>query len=202
MTLASTDNRHLIMFARWPEQGQTKTRLIPALGAEGAARLARKLTEYTATQVRALACTATVHGTGASADAMAQWLSMPCILQISGDLGARMHAAIAQAHAGGSRRIILTGSDCPGLTSAILKDAFSALNSHDVVLGPAADGGYYLIGMRSPQPHLFDNMRWSHAQVLHDTLARLDGLRHHLLAVLHDIDTPDDLIHLPPDLMP
>ncbi len=202
MTLASADDRHLILFARWPEPGHTKTRLIPALGAAGAAKLAKQLTEQAAQQIRALHCPATVHGTGFDADRISQWLGMPCVLQVEGDLGARMHAAITKAYATGSTRIILAGSDCPGLSTAILAQGFDALQNHDVVLGPAADGGYYLIGMREPQPQLFAQMHWSHARVLADTLTRLDDLSHFLLPMLHDIDTPADLAYLPPDFQP
>jgi uncharacterized protein len=197
MTLASLDDRHLILFARYPLPGTTKTRLIPALGPDGAAQLAKQLTEYALAQAQACDCPFDVFGTGASMDDMAQWLGVPCLVQSVGDLGDRMAHAIAQVFDRGARRILLMGSDCPGLTSDILADAFEALRLHDVVLGPAADGGYYLIGMRQPQPQLFDQMQWSHAQVLEQTLARLDGLAHYLLPILHDIDTPDDLKHLP-----
>jgi uncharacterized protein len=197
MTLASFDDRHLILFARYPRPGTTKTRLVPALGPGGAAQLATQLTEYTLAQVRACGCPFDVFATGASMADMAQWLGVTCAAQSTGDLGERMAHAITQIYDRGARRILLIGSDCPDLTANILAAAFDALRLHDVVFGPAADGGYYLIGMRQPQPQLFDQMQWSHAKVLEQTLARLGDLTHHLLPILHDIDTPDDLKHLP-----
>jgi uncharacterized protein len=202
MTLASADDRHLILFARWPAPGLTKTRLIPKLGAIGAAQLAKQLTEYAARLAKQLVCAATVCSTGASCADMTQWLGLPSVPQVDGDLGARMQAAFAHIFAKGARRIILMGSDCPGLTADILRAGFAALEQHDVVLGPAADGGYYLIGLREPQPQLFDAMQWSHADVLRDTLARLGTLTYALLPRLHDIDTPDDLVHLPHGFLP
>jgi uncharacterized protein len=201
MTLASLDDRHLILFARYPVPGTTKTRLVPALGEEAAALLAKKLTEFTLVEAGCCQCPLTVYGTGAAVDQMTQWLGVDCALQGSGDLGERMASAIAQIHNRGAQRILLIGSDCPGLTTQILADGFEALNQHDVVLGPAADGGYYLIGMRAPQPILFAHMEWSHAGVLDQTIARLAGLTHYLLPTLHDIDVPDDLKYLPPGFL-
>jgi uncharacterized protein len=198
MALAKLDDRQLILFARYPLPGTTKTRLVPTLGPDGAAQLAKHLTEYTLAQVQACGCPFKVFGTGGSVEDLTQWLGVACLAQTTGDLGARMTHAIAQIYDGGARRIVLIGSDCPGLTSTILNDAFEALSLHDVVFGPAADGGYYLVGMRELQPQLFDQMQWSHDKVLEQTLARLDGLSHYLLPILHDIDTPDDLKHLPP----
>jgi uncharacterized protein len=201
MTLASADDRHLILFARLPLAGATKTRLIPALGPAGAAQLAKRLTEHAAEQARAVGCLATVNGTGGSAAQIVQWLGLPCTLQVEGDLGARMHAAMRAAYASGAARILLIGSDCPGLTADILLQGFEALTTQDVVFGPAVDGGYYLIGLRAPQPQLFEGMAWSHNQVLHDTIARLGRLTYALLPTLHDIDTPDDLALLPPSFL-
>jgi uncharacterized protein len=198
MTLASLDDRHLIVFARYPLPDETKTRLVPALGAQRAARLAKQLTEYVVARVRSCGCAFTIYGTGASSAAFEQWLAAPVQLQSSGDLGARMATAIAQTRSRGASRILLIGSDCPGITADILANAFDALNHHDVVIGPAADGGYYLIGMRDIQRQLFEQMHWSHAQVLEQTMARLGSLSCAQLPTLHDIDTPDDLVHLPP----
>ncbi len=198
MTLASLDDRHLIIFARYPVPGKTKTRLVPALGAARAAMLAKQFTEYVVARVQEYGCPFTIYGTGASCAAFEQWLCAPVQLQSSGDLGERMATAIEQTRARGASRILLIGSDCPGISPTILKDAFDALHRHDVVIGPAADGGYYLIGMRDVHRQLFEHMHWSHAHVLEQTIARLGPLTHAQLPTLHDIDTADDLVHLPP----
>ncbi len=198
MSLASLDDRHLIVFARYPLPGETKTRLVPALGAQRAAMLAKQLTEHVVAQARSCGCPFTVYGTGAAPEMFEQWLGAPVQLQSSGDLGERMATAFKQTRARGASRILLIGSDCPGITPDILADAFDALHHHDVVIGPAADGGYYLIGMCDIHYQLFEHMHWSHAQVLEHTIDRLGPLTHALLTSLHDIDTPNDLAHLPP----
>jgi uncharacterized protein len=202
MTLASLDDRHLILFARYPVPGATKTRLIQALGAAGAAHLSKSLTEHALIKAQALGCPLTVHGTGASIADLEAWLDVPCAMQQEGDLGARMAAAIAHASNRGATRILLIGSDCPGLATDILAQGFEALRHHDVVFGPAVDGGYYLIGMRTLHPQLFEAMHWSHAQVLEHSLARLGQISYTLLPLLHDIDTEDDLAQLPPGFLP
>jgi uncharacterized protein len=197
MTLASLDDRHLILFSRYPLPGKTKTRLVPALGAARAAMIAKHLTEYVVARVRECGCPFTIYGTGAPRDAFEQWLCAPVQLQSSGDLGERMATAIEQTRTRGASRILLIGSDCPGISATILDDAFNALHQYDVVIGPAADGGYYLIGMRDTHRQLFEHMHWSHAHVLEQTIARLGLLSHAQLPILHDIDTADDLVHLP-----
>jgi rSAM/selenodomain-associated transferase 1 len=98
---------------------------------------------------------------------------------------------------------VLIGTDCPALAADDLHEAFRALHSgHDAVLGPSADGGYYLIGLRRPEPQLFSDMQWGTPSVLDTTRARLrsSNMRWHELRTLHDIDTPTDLIHLPETL--
>ncbi len=187
---------------RYPVAGTTKTRLIPALGASGAAHVSKKLTEHALQHARQSGYPLALHGTGASRQTLEQWLGTPCQLQQGEDLGARMRRAIAEAAATGATRLILMGSDCPALTTEIICEGFALLDSHDVVFGPAVDGGYYLIGMRALHQQLFDDMSWSHDQVLAQSLTRLGTLSHGLLPPLHDIDTPADLIHLPPGFLP
>jgi uncharacterized protein len=199
--LAHPDNRHLILFARYPTPGAAKTRLIAQLGAVGAAQLAKRLTEHTLKQAERLGCPLTLYGTGAAAADFAAWLDADFMPQSGAELGARMANAIAHTYTRGAARIILVGSDCPGLNTAIMHEAFAALEHYDVVFGPAADGGYYLVGMRQLHPALFADMRWSHDHVLRDSLARLDTLSHYLLPILHDIDVPADLAHVPPELL-
>jgi uncharacterized protein len=191
----------LIIFTRYPEPGKTKTRLIPALGAVGAADLHRQMTEHLLTKVRKFASTRAVaiqvcHD-GGDVELMKQWLG-PGILfqpQGSGDLGVRMERAFAAAFQSGCERVTVVGTDCPTITINILQTAFAALGDSDFVLGPATDGGYYLIGLRRPVPQLFQGVPWGTATVFEQTLRIADelGLRHTLLDPLADVDRPEDL---------
>ena len=115
--------------------------------------------------------------------------------QSEGDLGHRMSCAFADSLGQGRRRVVLIGSDCPGITAKVLNAAFSHLNHYDLVLGPTTDGGYYLIGLRAPSPELFQDLPWGTADVLEMTLSRAAslGLRTILLEPLTDIDRPEDL---------
>lgn len=189
----------LAVFARYPEPGRAKTRLIPALGPEGAAALHAEMTRRTLRLADELA---SIRGT-----LIEVWFTGGDLHQLQvafgerfyrpqpdGDLGARMAGALA-AMLADSRSAIIIGTDCPGLNPAILADAFEALRDHDLVLGPATDGGYYLIGLRAPAPALFDPMPWGTSRVLTETQARAErlGLAVHLLTPLDDIDEPGDL---------
>lgn len=199
MSFAQTP--HLIVFTRYPEPGQVKTRLIPALGAEGAARLQEELTRHILKIAQRFAAThdigLTVFFTGSSASRMQQMFGAGFTYQAqaAGDLGRRMFAAGADCLQWGSDRVVLIGSDCPEITAAILAQAFVALADHDLVLGPATDGGYYLIGVKALQPELFQGISWGTARVLRQTRQRAEelGLQVVLLAPLTDIDRPADL---------
>jgi uncharacterized protein len=194
----------LIVLAKAPVAGFAKTRLIPSLGAEGAARLARRLLDETMQQARAaglgdveLCCVPdTAHPAFAAQQVRG---GVRLSVQGGGDLGARMNQAVTRALAE-STGVILIGTDAPHLDAACLKAASTALANCDAVLGPAVDGGYALIGLRRPAPRLFERMPWSTDRVLTLTRERLAeaGLRWVELAPLHDIDEADDLTHLPP----
>ncbi len=191
----------LLLFTRYPEPGKVKTRLIPALGAEGAASLQCRLTAHilrlvktfiSATNMDFIVCF-----DGAQVHHMQQLFGTEFCYQPQspGDLGQRMLSAFAASLGQGRRRVVLIGSDCPDLTAPILSSAFSFLTAHDLVLGPARDGGYYLIGLTAPWPELFQDLPWGTAAVLAQTqirAARL-GLRTALLDPLTDIDRPEDL---------
>ncbi len=199
----------LIVMAKAPLPGLAKTRLIPALGADGAARLAARLLAHTLQQARAadlgdvlLACAPdTTHPAFAAQAALGGVTLVP---QGDGDLGARMQRLLAHALASAARALII-GTDAPALDAAVLRAADAALAQPgtDAVLVPAADGGYALLGLRreaaARASSLFEAMPWSTPQVLAETRRRLAaaGLRHAELATLHDIDEPADLQHLP-----
>ncbi|MEO1147370.1 MAG: TIGR04283 family arsenosugar biosynthesis glycosyltransferase [Cyanobacteria bacterium J06638_22] len=192
---------HLIIFTRYPEPGRTKTRLIPALGPEGAADLQRQLTEHTLRQVRSLQQRRSLRITwcfaGGDDAAMQDWLGSDWDYQpqAAGDLGDRLIAAMSGAFAAGATTVAFIGIDCPGIDAALLDAAFRALETADMVLGPADDGGYYLIGLRRPLPDLFQGIDWGTAVVRQQTeaIAQSLTLSSHLLKPLNDIDRPDDL---------
>jgi uncharacterized protein len=184
----------LVLFARFPTPGRAKTRLIPALGAEGAADLHRRLTERTLRVLRATGLPVELRTTGAHAAAFRRWLGdVDCVPQGGGHLGARMRRAATNAPA------ILVGADVPDLAPDHLLAAAAALARTPVVIGPAEDGGYYLIGVREPLPWLFAPAAWGTAEVRRVTLDRLAKRRvaATLLEPLSDLDTPDDLARWP-----
>lgn len=194
-------NNALIVFTRLPQPGKAKTRLIPALGAEGAADLQRRMTLQTVGRAWA-ACTALpdtrliIAHEGGSEREMHNWLGPLCFQpQAQGDLGTRLTQAMDRAHAEGARKIVIIGTDCPDLNEEHLQTAFSMLDEFDAVLGPAHDGGYYLIGMSEPQPRLFEAIPWSTGDVFATTLQRANEAGSSLgtLPPLADVDESADV---------
>ncbi len=191
----------LIVLTRFPIPGTTKTRLIPALGPEGASDLHARMVEYTVGAARVLEqkCPGLLEicYAGGEAGALRKWLGpdLRYTPQGSGDLGRRMTEALDRNFGKGDQRIVLIGTDCPGITAAHLESSFTALRGHDVVLGPSLDGGYYLIGMRRLNRILFEGISWGSDKVQGETLekSRAAGLSVKLLNPLQDVDTPDDL---------
>lgn len=196
-----TSRECLLIFTRYPEPGRTKTRLIPALGARAAADLHRRMTEQALTTARRFAARHSVAlevcYTGGDPALMQQWLGadLPLRAQSDGDLGARLREAFQGAFQQGGERVVIIGSDCPGITPEILAAAFAALHQRDLVLGPASDGGYYLIGLSRAIPPLFEGIRWGTDGVLRHTLQIAEDLdlRCGLLDPLDDVDRPEDL---------
>ncbi len=191
----------LILFTRYPEPGRTKTRLIPTLGAQGAAALQRRMSEAIVSRMAEFAANYPVRleirYTDGNQQAMEAWLSndIPCLDQGEGDLDDRLLRAFAQAFAQGAQSVVVIGADCPGLTPALFAQAFSALARKDLVLGPAMDGGYYLIGLNQPAPALFAEIPWGSEEVLTATLKQAQEmhLSTYLLEPLADVDRPEDL---------
>jgi uncharacterized protein len=196
-----TAKQHLIIFTRYPEPGQTKTRLIPALGTEGAANLQRQMTEYTLLQVKQLQSSSIisfeVRFAGGSLQLMQDWLGCDLIYrsQGEGDLGSRMVQSFCNAFELGAEKVIIIGTDCPGISAQILVTAFEHFRQGDLVVGPAVDGGYYLIGLQRLIPELFISIDWGTSQVLQQTIdiAQTLNLSVADLPVLADIDRPEDL---------
>jgi len=175
--------------------------MIPALGPEGAARLQLALSGHTVLTARSavedLAASMEVRFSGGTRRRMHQWLGdgIPYKPQGDGDLGQRMHRAFEDSFAAGTKATVIIGTDCPGVTPDILGQAFTALNDQDLALGPATDGGYYLIGLRRPIAQLFTGIDWGTETVLRQTLAASEnaGVEIAWLPPLSDIDTQDDL---------
>jgi uncharacterized protein len=204
MTAASARPAVLIM-AKPPRPGTVKTRLHPLLGPQRCAHLQAGLIDHTLT---------TAHSTGHRTylayapddhpSAHAIGLPLPvdtrALCQRGTDLGERLAAAVTDAFADGAGPLLVIGTDAPTLTGDHLTDALRVLESRDAVLGPALDGGYYLIGLRAPHPELFalDPAWWSTDKVLAATLALAGeaGLRTGLIAPLRDLDTPEDATEL------
>lgn len=196
----------IVIFAKAPLPGLAKTRLIPALGAAGAARLALKMLEHTAHEAqRARLGPVELCATPAPADAAwrgvldaATEAALVWHDQGEGDLGARLARAGARITARGEAMLFI-GSDCPGMTAAILRQSAQELAQHDAVLIPSIDAGYVLLGLRRSDPTLFAGIAWSTPKVAEATRARLRALnwRWAEQPALCDIDEPADLAGLP-----
>lgn len=189
----------VVVFAKAPQPGAAKTRLIPTLGAEGAAALQARLTKRTLATARAFApghvelcCTPD------TSDPFLQFCGArygaTLTVQVGVDLGRRMQNAFERVLAAGAHAILI-GTDCPALTIAHLRDARRALaDGADAVLAPAEDGGYALIALTRCDAWLFDGIAWGGATVMDATRARLAdlGWRAHELETLWDVDRPED----------
>ncbi|MDQ3698377.1 MAG: TIGR04282 family arsenosugar biosynthesis glycosyltransferase [Gemmatimonadota bacterium] len=196
--LPLSGHRSLVVFARAPQLGRVKTRIAAELGASEALAAYVQLAERTVTTaltVRGCECVIAFTPPDELA-AMRRWFGegVDYESQCSGDLGARMAHAIERRVTAGAERVILVGTDCPGLDAPLLEDAFDALERADVVIGPAEDGGYYLIGTRRLHSALFAGIPWGSSRVLGNSLAaaRAADLTVHTLRRLADIDTAAD----------
>ena len=189
------------MFVRAPEPGAVKTRLAAAIGPAAALAVYRRLAEHTLREAAALAAEGVevrVHHAPADAgEAVRAWLGAgPRYLpQAEGDLGMRMRAAFARAFADGARQVVIVGSDLPAVSAELLLRAFELLDARPAVVGPARDGGYYLLGLTRLVDGIFDGIAWSTPEVLAATLARFRaaGVEPAMLETLSDVDEVEDL---------
>lgn len=202
MTARGAESARLAVLAKAPVAGVVKTRLIPALGAEGAAALHRRLVRHTLETARRAAigpvelCCAPAAGHPFFAQCRAD-LGIELTAQAEGDLGSRMSAAFARLLPAGPA--ILIGADCPSLTEGDLRAAAQAMaRGYEAVLSPTEDGGYALVGLARPAPELFADMEWSTERVMARTRERLAslGLRWLELPTRWDVDRPEDLARL------
>lgn len=193
----------LIIFAKAPVPGRVKTRLCPPLTpGEAAALHAAFIRDTLDMAVSGGPYVVTLAYTPRGSDPVFREVlgSAPVELapQEGRDLGLRMHGSLARAIAAGAKKAALIGTDIPALPANFIRDAFLALDGSDLVLGPAEDGGYYLVALKKPEKRLFTGITWSTPGVLADTLARAKalGLKVSLLPAMTDVDTPADLYAL------
>ncbi|MBV7257725.1 TIGR04282 family arsenosugar biosynthesis glycosyltransferase [Pacificimonas sp. WHA3] len=182
-----------IIFARYPEPGRCKTRMIPMLGADGAAMLQARLVTRALDRLAPLLPILSVTGGDDRAWRTRFGAGISLRKDAGDDLGARMLAALIPGPA------IVVGSDVPGMSAELVSAAAMQLDAHDAVFGPAEDGGFWLVGMTRPDPRLFEGVRWGTDDVLAAVMAnaaRCD-ISVARAATLADCDCPEDLRHWP-----
>lgn len=183
----------LIIFARKPELGKVKTRLAAGIGEPAALEVYLRLLDHTRQVAIGSTCDIHVFLTVPIEDSF--WEGCDLHQQGEGDLGQKMQAAFSFLFTRGYAKVVIIGSDCPDLSSADIKTSFEMLHEVQVVIGPAFDGGYYLLGMNKIIPELFEDIAWSTSSVLDQTqkIAHKLGLATFLLPPKADIDLVDDL---------
>lgn len=186
----------LIIFLKYPELGRAKTRLAASIGNEKTLKVYIELLNHTNLITKNLNFSKFLYYDKVSENKL-DWKegNYTHAYQTESDLGGRMAQAFEDTFAKGFERVVIIGSDCYDLSSDIIKKAFKALQNHDVVVGPAKDGGYYLIGLSKMNKQLFTEIEWSTEQVLNTTIQKCKAanLSYHLLETLSDIDTIEDL---------
>lgn len=185
----TNQKKALIIFARKPEKGKVKTRLAATIGEEKALQIYLLLLEHTREIAKKICCDCFVFLTEPTKDNF--WDGFFCEQQQGITLGEKMMHAFEILFKRGYNQCIIIGSDCPDLQKEIVENAFQyLLNNNDVVIGPAEDGGYYLLGMKKLIPALFINKEWSTEKVFKNTIADIENLNltYRILPVLNDVD--------------
>jgi len=186
----------LIVFVKAPRVGAVKTRLAQEIGARAACDAYGTLVRVVLRKIDALPNVQLRYSPDDAATGVQHWRkpSWTIAAQGAGDLGARLTGAFSDAFDSGASRVVIIGSDCPWLSATDIQQAWSDLETHDAVLGPACDGGYWLVGLRELLPELFQGISWSTGNVLEQSIARANarGLRLRLLRELRDVDTLED----------
>jgi uncharacterized protein len=190
-------NKHLlIIFYRNPELGRVKSRLAVTVGEERALAIYLFMADHTRNVVLSVPVDRVVYYSR-FIDSEDNWLNKDFKkrLQCGEDLGERMRCAFEESFKAGYKSVCIIGTDCLELTETILVEALESLKHNDTVIGPAADGGYYLLGMNRFIPEVFDNKKWSTSSVCGETIEDLKQLHcsYRLLPVLHDVDNESDL---------
>lgn len=188
----------LLIFTRNPELGKVKTRLAQGVGNENALEIYKTLLKHTRDVVIQVDCVKRV-GYSVMVREEDLWDSAQFekFEQQGGDLGARMHDAFDNGFLDGYEKVLIIGSDLYDLRPAHIQEAFAALDNNDAVIGPAQDGGYYLLGMKTLVKAVFYNKKWGGDTVFKDTMKDFEPYKVHKLEVLNDIDFADDLAPYP-----
>lgn len=189
-------DEHVIIFVKNPIPGTVKTRIAQTVGHDKAVAVYRHLLQYT----QQLTATEQWHRSVYYSDFINPddgWNGYEKCQQQGDDLGQRMYAAFQERFKAGALRVVIIGSDCLEITAHHISQAFLALHRSQVVIGPATDGGYYLLGLSEPFPFLFENKPWSQPELLAQTIAELQetGVSYELLDELTDIDEWADYEH-------
>ncbi len=189
--------KKLLIFTRYPVAGQVKTRLIPALGESGARNLHCAMVMQTLAQAANFDGKVEIHYAGGNQMLMKRWLGERYLYraQAGCTLGERLTGALAAAFSEGAKKALVIGTDCPDLKIEHLIKAINLLDRNDLVIGPARDGGYYLVGLNKLHRELFDNISWGSNLVFRQTMdaAKRLLLKTAALETLSDIDRPGDL---------
>lgn len=190
------DNQLLMIFVKNPELGKAKTRLAASIGDEAALKVYKRLLEKTKEITLSLPFSKAVFYSQ-FIDTQDLWSNEHFTkkLQSEGDLGQKMETAFDWAFQNGFQKVCIIGSDCYDLTTDNLNEAFECLDNHNAVIGPARDGGYYLLGLSKACSSIFQNKQWSTDSVCSDTEKdfQSEGTSYKKLKTLNDVDTIDDL---------
>jgi len=192
--LEKNKDRLLLIFTRNPKLGKCKTRLAATIGEKAALEIYMILLEHTAEITKNLNCSKEVHYTDElSENDLWDNTNYTKYLQKGNDLGERMYNAFKSGFQQGYKKIIIIGSDIYDLNSETIEEAFKEMENSDFVIGPAEDGGYYLLGMKSLNKEIFFNKYWGTDKVLEDTLKNLSHKKVKLLQTKNDIDLYEDI---------
>lgn len=192
-------NNAIIIFIKNPVLGKVKTRLAATIGNERALKIYKSLVAHTIDAVEESKADVFLFFSDSVEENMATE-NPRCIKKIQSgkNLGERISNAFDEVFGLLYQKVLIIGTDCPGINLKLIDKAFAALENSDVVMGPAADGGYYLLGMNKPYRLLFQKINWSTSTVFNETISRCNEseLKYALLEVLHDVDEEKDLVHV------
>lgn len=188
----------ILIFQKNAELGKVKTRLAKDVGKESALQIYTQLCELTHEVCKEVPVEKHLYFSSFIPEDLPRDSSYFFHIQKGGDLGERMSDAFEEMFGKGYERLLIIGTDCPEISTQLLEEAFSLLEKNEVVLGPAKDGGYYLLGMRRYFPQLFQNINWSTSEVVNQTKKKLESgkISYQLLPVRTDIDTLEDWIKI------
>lgn len=191
----------IIVFVKNPIEGRVKTRIAAVAGHKKAVEVYKKLLRYTLEMLLDLRRNHDIdckiclyYGDEINQDDIWNIVADQKQIQTGNDLGERMYNAFAEQFVLGAAKVLIIGSDCPTITASHLKQAFNALDNYPIVFGPATDGGYYLLGMKTLYKNIFNDKPWSQPNLLTNTLQELAPDSYYLLEKLSDIDTWEDYL--------